>query len=118
MSKTDTQLLDPNKILDRIKHQLKFRYDKELADFLGITPTALSNQRALRSGVDYEAIIVTCQGINLNWIFFGDETVHPPFSSLEPIATGVLAANADSIVAKLREAISIIESHNKGRSQQ
>lgn len=107
----DTLLLDPNKVLDRIKHQLAIRYDKDLAEYLGITPTSLSNQRALRAGLDFEAIILRCSQINLNWIFFGDETLHPPFPKFDPIATGMLAAHSDEVVMKLREVLKILESN-------
>jgi len=118
MPKTDTHLIDPNKVLDRIKHYHKIRYDKELAEFLGTTQATISNQRALRAGLDFERIILACREMNLTWVFFGDETAHPPFSQLEPIATGVLATHSDEIVTKLREAIRIIESQRKGGSSQ
>ncbi|MCE7934810.1 MAG: hypothetical protein DYG96_09475 [Chlorobi bacterium CHB2] len=104
----DTPSIDPNKVLDRIKYEYKLRYDKELAELLGISQASISHQRTLRAKLDLEAVVIKCCDRNLNWILFGDTRLLPPIVSTA-IASGTIAPNNEAILSKVKEAMAIIE---------
>lgn len=61
---------DKNYIIDEIKKYLGFIRDSELADFLGIGQSTISNWRR-RNTLDYELILSKCEDLDANWLFRG-----------------------------------------------
>ncbi|MFV0141052.1 helix-turn-helix domain-containing protein [Empedobacter falsenii] len=61
---------DKNYIIDEIKKHLGFTKDSELADFLGIGQSTISNWRR-RNTLDYELILSKCEDLDANWLFRG-----------------------------------------------
>ncbi|MDR0207055.1 MAG: helix-turn-helix domain containing protein [Bacteroidales bacterium] len=61
---------DKTLILNRIKQVMGLKTDKELAQFLEITPQTLSNN-IKRNSIDLENVLSKCELINLNWLFTG-----------------------------------------------
>lgn len=61
---------DKGKILERIKNAMKFATDKELADFLGISKSTLSNW-IKRDSMDFELVLSKCEHLNTDWLLSG-----------------------------------------------
>ncbi len=62
--------MDKTLILNEIKKHYKFINDSAFAQFLGISPTRLSNWRT-RNTLDYELISTICVDIDANWLLSG-----------------------------------------------
>lgn len=76
-------MFDQKEIFNRIKEVLKFKKEKELADFLGISAQYLSEIKK-RGTVPFEKIIEKSAGnYNLEYIFFGKGRTTPPKFDLE-----------------------------------
>ena len=70
-------------ILIRIKEVMGFRQEKELSDFLGISPQSLGTVKK-RGTIPYQKIIENSIGnYNLEYIFFGKGRSTPPKFDLE-----------------------------------
>ena len=70
-------------IFDRIKQLMKFKKEKELADFLEISPQYLAEIKK-RGTIPWEKIIEKSIGnYNLEYIFFGKGRSLPPKFDLE-----------------------------------
>ena len=64
-------MLIQNEIFDRIKEIMKFKFDKELADFFEISQPHLGSLKK-RGTIPFEKIIEKSAGnYNLEYIFFG-----------------------------------------------
>ena len=59
-------------ILARIKEGCNLKSDTELAHFLGIAKTTLSNWRS-RDSIDYNLVLSKCEHVDLNWLLTGEE---------------------------------------------
>lgn len=57
--------MDKTLILNRLKKLMKFETDKELADFLGISKSTLSNWHA-RNSIDYDLLFSKCEHMDKN----------------------------------------------------
>lgn len=57
-------------IINRLKEANNFHTDKELADFLGISKTTISNWYS-RNALDFELVLSKCEHIDINWLLFG-----------------------------------------------
>jgi hypothetical protein len=55
-------------ILNKIKDENNFKTDIELADFLEISKSTLSNWRG-RETLDWELVLSKCEHMNYNWLF-------------------------------------------------
>ncbi len=62
--------MDKSVILNNIKDYLKFKNDKEFAEFLDIKQNTLSTWKK-RNTIDYDKIIAKCDFINANWLLTG-----------------------------------------------
>ena len=62
--------LDKTLILNRIKSHYKFKFDAELARFLGVNESAFGNWRS-RNIIKLELLITKCADLNPNWIING-----------------------------------------------
>ena len=60
-----------DELISRLKIYFKVEADKELAQYLGVSATNLSNWKK-RNTFDFDVIFTKCEGINLNWLFFGE----------------------------------------------
>lgn len=60
-------------IINRLKEVNNFRTDKELADFLGISKTTISNWYT-RNTIDFELVLSKCEHVDINWLLFGSST--------------------------------------------
>ncbi|MFV0537909.1 MAG: S24 family peptidase [Dysgonomonas sp.] len=58
-------------ILSRIKESNNLSSDKELADFLGISKSTLSNWYK-RNSIDYDLVFSKCEQISKNWLLTGE----------------------------------------------
>ena len=58
-------------ILARIKEYYSFNTDTDLADFLGIQRSTLSNW-VKRNSIDYDLVLSKCEHINKNWLLTGE----------------------------------------------
>lgn len=63
--------MSKREIIQRLKIYLKLDTDKALAEFLGVSVGAISSWKS-RNSIDFELIIDTVQGIDLNWLINGD----------------------------------------------
>ncbi|MCT4646438.1 MAG: helix-turn-helix domain-containing protein [Carboxylicivirga sp.] len=61
---------DKGKILERVKTAMSFNTDKELAEFLGIGKSTLSNWLK-RDSLDFELVFSKCEHINADWLLTG-----------------------------------------------
>ncbi len=61
---------DKTAILGRIKEYYDFNTDSELADFLGIQRSTLSNWTK-RNTIDYDLVFSKCEQIDKNWLLTG-----------------------------------------------
>ncbi|MCS6807439.1 MAG: response regulator [Bacteroidota bacterium] len=64
-------------ILQRIKDLYDISTDAELAEFFGITPSALSNWK-YRNTVDYRLLFEKCYGFNYHYIITGEGEKYAP----------------------------------------
>jgi len=55
-------------ILNKIKLANKFNTETELAVFLGISKSTLSNWRG-RGSIDFELVLSKCEQLDKNWLF-------------------------------------------------
>jgi hypothetical protein len=62
-----------NNLLTRLKRVLKINTDASLAEFLGVSPQAISTWKS-RNSIDYELIFAKCVGVDLNWLVRGGTT--------------------------------------------
>jgi phage repressor protein C with HTH and peptisase S24 domain len=58
-------------ILNRIKEANKLASDKELADFLGISKSTLSNWYK-RNSIDYDLVFSKCEQLDMDWLLTGN----------------------------------------------
>lgn len=58
-------------IVDRLKLAYKMRSDAELARFLGVVPSTISNWQR-RGSIDHDLIFTKCNDLNEAWILTGD----------------------------------------------
>jgi phage repressor protein C with HTH and peptisase S24 domain len=64
--------MDKSLILNKIKKHFNFRYDKELADYLGIKTTTLAMWYS-RNTYDIELLFNKCEFLNPEWLLTGKE---------------------------------------------
>jgi hypothetical protein len=100
--------IDKSLILNRIKSHYKFKSDVQLAKFLGIAGTTLSNWYA-RDTINYDLVFTKCGELNPNWIVFGEgrptkgyPNPEDTFSTTEE-AFEKIATSKDVEIARLRE---------------
>lgn len=63
--------MDKSLILNRVKLFYNFSTDVELADFIGISKSTLSNWYK-RNSLDYDLLFSKCEQINKNWLISGE----------------------------------------------
>ncbi|MFT4168044.1 MAG: S24 family peptidase [Dysgonomonas sp.] len=63
--------MDKSLILNRIKKHYNFTTDIELADFLGISKSTLSNWYK-RNSIDYDLLFSKCELVDKNWLLTGE----------------------------------------------
>lgn len=68
--------MDKELILNRIKVSENMESDKELADFLGISKSTLSNWYK-RNSIDYDLVFSKCEHIDKNWLLTGNNSNYP-----------------------------------------
>jgi phage repressor protein C with HTH and peptisase S24 domain len=62
--------MDKSLILNRVKEYFNFNTDNELAVFLGISKSTLSNWYK-RNSIDYDLLFLKCEYIDKNWLLTG-----------------------------------------------
>jgi hypothetical protein len=62
--------LDKTLILNRVKEKKNFSTNTELALFLGISLTTLSNWYA-RNSIDFDILFTKCESMDANWLLSG-----------------------------------------------
>ena len=62
-----------SQIVERLKSECRFKTDKDAAEALGMSGTALYNHK-LRGSIPYEALSTFCEkeGISLDWLLTGE----------------------------------------------
>jgi Bacteriophage CI repressor helix-turn-helix domain. len=63
-------LFSKREILERVKSHYKLNSNAELAKFLGISASSLSNWYT-RNTIDFELVFTKCEDIDLNWLVYG-----------------------------------------------
>lgn len=63
-------------ILNKIKEYYNFNTDIELADFLGVNKSTLSNWYK-RNSIDYDLVFSKCEQIDKNWLLGSESTSAP-----------------------------------------
>jgi hypothetical protein len=85
-----------DELISRLKIYFKTETDKELAQYLGVSATNLSNWKK-RNTFDFDVVFTKCEGVNFNWLFLGEgDTLRdkaPPGEKIE-IPTDSLLINA------------------------
>jgi hypothetical protein len=74
--------MDKSLILNKIKEHLNIRYDKELADFLGIKTTTLAMWHT-RNTYDTELLFNKCEFLNSEWLLTGNGSMLKTPQSLD-----------------------------------
>lgn len=64
--------IDKIQILNRFKQVKKFKTDTELAQFLGVDKTTLSNWKA-RNTIDWDLMFSKCEHISIQWLITGED---------------------------------------------
>jgi len=83
-------------ILGRIKEYYKFNTDAELANFLGIQRSTLSNW-VKRDSIDYDLVFSKCKLIDKNWLLTGNgQMLKPNTQKTLTHASDVSDENIDS----------------------
>lgn len=62
------------RILERIKEAYNIRKDADLAIFLGISRSTLSNW-GTRNSIDYDLVFSKCESLNFDWLLTGQGTM-------------------------------------------
>jgi uncharacterized coiled-coil protein SlyX len=85
---------DKSAILARIKEYYGFNTDIDLANFLGIQRSTVSNW-VKRNSIDYDLVFSKCVHMDKNWLLNGQESMlrETPAENTTPQATPVLASN-------------------------
>lgn len=114
----NTKQSPAREILQRIKDLYDIATDAELAEFFGITPSALSNWK-YRNTVDYKLLFEKCYGFNYHYIITGEGDRYAPdeeevFSPKKVPVTDVAETPIDS-GAGTQKKILIIEDHKQMR---
>jgi len=58
-------------VINSIREYLKLPSDKELAVFLGVNPSAITNWKR-RGSIDYDLICTKCEWLDANWLIRGE----------------------------------------------
>ncbi len=83
---------DKGKILERVKTAMSFTTDKDLAAFLGVSKSTLSNW-VKRDSLDFELVFSKCEQLNADWLLTGkgemlkvnkDVVSEPPMEAYDP----------------------------------
>jgi len=114
---TMTKHSPAREILQRIKDLYDISTDAELAEFFGITPSALSNWK-YRNTVDYRLLFEKCYGFNYHYIITGEgDRYAPDEDEILEIQRGNKDLRAlvsdDGVITQKK--ILIIEDHNQMR---
>jgi len=89
---------DKSVILGRIKEYCKFSTDTELADFLGIQRSTLSNW-VKRNSIDYDLVFSKCENIDKNWLLTGQgEMLCPSVSAAVNAFNKVASTFSDGVI--------------------
>lgn len=64
--------LNVPKILERLKQHLDIKKNIDLAFFLGVKHNTISAWKR-RGNIDFSLIVSKCEGIDLNWLMYGEE---------------------------------------------
>lgn len=70
MEKNEDRLLNVQKIVKRSKEVMGFRTDLELADYLGVARSTLSNWM-IRNSIDYPLLLEKMKDVDYNWLLTG-----------------------------------------------
>lgn len=70
-------MLDINAIFDRICQEKGLKTDAALADFLGVSKSAI-NQSRTKGTANLWTLIERCEGMDLNWLFLGHRAEGAP----------------------------------------
>jgi len=62
--------MDITLIINKLKEHLNIKFDKELADFLGIKPNTVATWKK-RNTIDIDIIMSKCDLIDANWLLTG-----------------------------------------------
>lgn len=95
--------LDKSLILNRIKLHYNFKSDVQLAKFLGIATTTLSNWYA-RNTMNFDLIFTKCEDLNLNWLVNGEGKPARWYQNLEN--------NPASLTEEVLEKIKLVNNQN------
>lgn len=78
--------MDKSLILSRLKTTLNFSTDTELADFLGISKSVLSNWYK-RNSIDWDLVFTKCEHIDYNILIKGSKSAEDVQSGISDITT-------------------------------
>lgn len=68
--------MDKTQILERLKEACKLKNNKQLAQFLNVSPSTVTNWYN-RNSIDFDLIFSKCDDIDLNWLVFGKDKIDP-----------------------------------------
>lgn len=77
-------MIDKSLILNRLKRFKGFTTDRELADFLEISKSTLSNWYK-RNSIDYDLLFSKCEQINIDWLITGHGVAERKTTSTENV---------------------------------
>jgi len=80
MSRNNLQFV--NNILDRIKEHYELQSNLDLAAFLNVHPSTVSAWRR-RGTLDFSLVFEKCQGMDMNFLIYGQLPANPSYSELE-----------------------------------
>jgi hypothetical protein len=101
-----------DELISRLKIYFKTETDKELAQYLGVSATNLSNWKK-RNTFDFDVVFTKCEGVNFNWLFLGEgDTLRdkaPPGEKIEIPADSLLINALRENIETQRRYISFLE---------
>ena len=101
--------IDKTLILSRIKNVKNFKTDAELADFLGINTSTLSNWYS-RNSIDFDILFSKCEDVSLDYLLNGEgEMLKNNSHRAIRSNTGIALVNLDAIAGFGNNTFSITE---------
>jgi hypothetical protein len=108
--------IDKTLILNRIKIIKKFSTDAELANFLGINTSTLSNWYS-RNSLDFDVLFSKCEDLPIEWLIMGRDNV---MQSVEPMAQQPEASKENGLIDRIErqaEQIGLLKGENERKNE-
>ena len=69
--------MNQKEVINRLKIAINMQKDKDLADYLEVDKSTLSNWKSGNRELDYNLLFSKCKQINLHWLLTGEGDIMP-----------------------------------------